>query len=79
MFSRQKAGTFATFDEGLSFKVMRVNPHDDVLVRATSLLIERASYETARRLFRSDRIRYRNGRNVLDPRLTSAGTTPMGR
>jgi hypothetical protein len=37
-------------DEDLPFKVVRTNSHDEVLARATNLLLGRAAYEAARRI-----------------------------
>jgi hypothetical protein len=51
--------------EDLPFKVVRTNGHDEILVRAASLHIGRAAYETAIRLFPKDAIQYRNGAQVL--------------
>ena len=51
--------------EGLPFRVIRVNSEDEVLARATNLIIGRAAYETARRLFPKDTIQYRNGAQVI--------------
>jgi hypothetical protein len=38
-------------DDDLPFKVVRVNGHDEIVARAVNLLIGRAAYETARRLY----------------------------
>lgn len=51
--------------EDLPFKVVRINGEDEVLARATNLLIGRAAYETARRMFPGDRIDYRNGAQII--------------
>jgi hypothetical protein len=51
--------------EDLPFRVIRVNSEDEVLARATNLIIGRAAYETARRLFPKDTIQYRNGAQVI--------------
>jgi hypothetical protein len=40
-----------TWDEDLPFKVVRANSHDEVLPRASNLLIGRATYETAARMY----------------------------
>jgi hypothetical protein len=42
--------------EDLPFKVVRINPHDEVLLRVGNLHIGRAAYETAIRLFPKDTI-----------------------
>jgi hypothetical protein len=51
--------------EDLPFKVVRVNSHDDILVRTANLHIGRAAYETAVRLFPKDVIQYRNGAQII--------------
>ena len=51
--------------EDLPFRVIRVNSEDEVLARATNLIIGRAAYETAVRLFPKDTIQYRNGAQVI--------------
>ena len=38
-------------DVDLAFKVVRANSHDEVLPRASNLLIGRATYETAARMY----------------------------
>jgi hypothetical protein len=49
----------------LLFKIVRTNGHDEVLARAANLIIGRAAYETARRLFPNDRVDYRNGAQII--------------
>jgi hypothetical protein len=51
-------------DDDLPFKVVRTN--DEVLARAANLLVGRAAYETARRLYPRDRIDYRHGARVIE-------------
>ena len=53
------------FDEDLPFKVVRTNAHDEILARAANLLVGRAAYETAIRLFPNDNIQYRNGAQII--------------
>ncbi len=53
------------FDEDLPFKVVRTNSHDEILARAANLLVGRAAYETAIRLFPNDNIQYRNGAQII--------------
>jgi hypothetical protein len=48
------------------FKVVRTNGHDEVLARSINLLIGRAAFETAKRLYPKDLIEYRKGAMVLD-------------
>lgn len=52
-------------DEDLPFKVVRTNSHDEILARAANLLVGRAAYETAIRLFPNDNIQYRNGAQII--------------
>jgi hypothetical protein len=51
--------------EDLPFRVIRVNLEDEVLARATNLIIGRAAYETAVRMFPKDTIQYRNGAQII--------------
>jgi hypothetical protein len=51
--------------EDLPFKVVRTNGHDEVLARAVNLIVARAGYETAVRLFPKDTIQYRNGAQII--------------
>ena len=53
-------------DEDLPFKVVRTNSYDEVLARATNLLLGRAAFETAKRLYPKDRIDYRCGARVIE-------------
>jgi hypothetical protein len=53
------------FAEELPFKVVRTNSHDEVLARAANLLVGRAAYETAIRLFPHDAIQFRNGAQII--------------
>ena len=50
----------------LPFKVVRTNAHDEVIARAANLLVGRAAYETARRMYPKDRIDYRQGARVIE-------------
>jgi hypothetical protein len=52
-------------DDDLRFKVVRTNGQDEVVARAINLIVGRAAYETARRLFPNDRIDYRDGARVI--------------
>jgi hypothetical protein len=54
------------YAEDCPFKVVRTNGHDEVLARAANLLIGRAAFETAKRMYPKDQIEYRNGAMVLD-------------
>jgi hypothetical protein len=51
--------------EDLPFKVVRINSHDEILARAANLIVGRAAYETAIRLFPRDAIQYRNGAQII--------------
>jgi len=59
--------------EDCPFKVVRTNGSDVVLARAGNLLIGRAAFETAKRLYPKDRIEYRKGVIVLDKRGGEGG------
>ena len=52
--------------EDCSFKVVRINGSDEVLACASNLLIGRAAFETAKRLFPRDQLEYRRGAQVLE-------------
>jgi hypothetical protein len=52
-------------DDDLPFKVVRTNSHDEILSRSINMLIGRAAYETAVRLYPQDAIEYRHGTRVL--------------
>jgi hypothetical protein len=47
--------------DDLPVKVVRTNTHDEIIARAANLLVGRAAYETARRMYPRDRIDYRCG------------------
>jgi hypothetical protein len=51
-------------DDELTFKVVRLEPYE-LIVSAGNLLVGRAAYETARRLYPHDRIDYRHGARVI--------------
>ena len=54
------------YHEDCLFKVVRLNGGDEVLARATNLLIGRAAFETAKRMYPRDLIEYRRGVQVID-------------
>jgi hypothetical protein len=54
--------------EDLPFRVICVNSEDEVIGRADDLLVGRAAYETALRLFLRDLIQYRDGARIIDER-----------
>jgi hypothetical protein len=54
-------------DEGLTFKVVKVHDsHDEVIARAANLLVGRAAYETAIRMYPRDLIHMRQGARVIE-------------
>ena len=53
-------------NEDLPFKVVRTNSHDEVIASAANLVLGRAAYETARRMYLRDRIDYRHGAKVIE-------------
>jgi hypothetical protein len=54
------------YAEECPFKVVRTNGGDEVLARASNLLIGRAAFETAKRMYPRDLIEYRRGAQVID-------------
>jgi hypothetical protein len=54
------------YDEDCPFKVVRTNSGDEVLARAANLLIGRAAYETAKRMYPRDLIEYRRGGQIIE-------------
>jgi hypothetical protein len=50
----------------LLFKVVRTNGHDEVLARTSNLLIGRAAFETAKRMFPKDLIEFRRAAQVIE-------------
>jgi hypothetical protein len=52
-------------DDPPRFKIVRTNRHDEVVARATNLIIGCAAYETARRLYPNDRVDYRDGARTI--------------
>jgi hypothetical protein len=54
------------YPEDCPFKIVRTNGGDEVLARASNLLIGRAAFETARRMYPRDLIEYRRGAQVID-------------
>jgi hypothetical protein len=51
--------------EDLPFRVIRINSEDEILARATNLIIGSAAYETAVRMFPKDTIQYRDGARII--------------
>jgi hypothetical protein len=54
------------FAEECPYKAVRTNGSDEVLAQASNLLIGKAAFETARRIYPKDLIEYRRGAQVLD-------------
>jgi hypothetical protein len=54
------------YAEDCPFKVVRTNGEDEVLARATNLLIGRAAFETAKRMYPRDLIEYRKGAQIIE-------------
>jgi hypothetical protein len=54
------------FAEECPYKVVRTNGSDEVLARTANLLIGKAAFEMARRMYPRDLIEYRRGAQVLD-------------
>jgi hypothetical protein len=50
-YANERGGAFIMLDEDLPYKIVRINCHDEVIARAANLLIGRAAYETARRMY----------------------------
>jgi hypothetical protein len=51
--------------EDLPFRVIRVNSEDEVIARTNNLIVGRAAYETAVRLYPKDVIQYRDGARII--------------
>jgi hypothetical protein len=51
--------------EDLPFRVVRISSEDEVIARANNLIVGRAAYETAVRLYPRDTIQYRDGARVI--------------
>jgi hypothetical protein len=51
--------------EDLPFRVIRVNSEDEVIARANNLIVGRAAYATAVRLYPRDTIQYRDGARII--------------
>jgi hypothetical protein len=60
-----------TKSEDCPFKVVRTNGSDEVLACAVNLLIGRAAFETAKRMYPGDLIEYRLGAQVLERSTTA--------
>jgi hypothetical protein len=51
----------------------RVNSEDEVIARANNLIVGRAAYETAVRLYPKDLIHYRHGARIIERRDQPGG------
>jgi hypothetical protein len=63
----------------LPFKVVRTNGSDEVLARSVNLLLGRAAFETATRMYPKDVLEYRKGAQVLDRRGRAVKGRSAGR
>jgi hypothetical protein len=52
-------------DDSLPFEVVKSSSPEEVIARANNLLVGRAAYETARRLYPYERIDYRRGARII--------------
>jgi hypothetical protein len=53
--------------EELSFKIVKVHPsHDEPIAYAANLLVGRAAYETATRMYPRDLIQMRQGARIIE-------------
>jgi hypothetical protein len=52
--------------EDCPFKVVRTNGPSAVLTRAINLMIGRAAFETAKRMFPKDCLEYRHGAQIIE-------------
>jgi hypothetical protein len=52
-------------DDLLSLKIVKTSSEEEVIAQANDLLVGRAAYETARRLYPNERIDYRNGACIV--------------
>lgn len=54
-------------DDGLSFRVLKVHDaYDEVIARAANLLVGRAAYETAVRMYPKELIHMRQGARIIE-------------
>jgi hypothetical protein len=60
------AGGLSMYAEECPYKVVRTNGADEVLARAANLLIGKAAFETAKRMYPKDLIEYRRGAQALE-------------
>jgi hypothetical protein len=49
----------------LPFEVVKTGSQEEVIARTNNLLVGRAAYETARRLYPYERIEYRSGARII--------------
>jgi hypothetical protein len=59
-------GTVSMAGDEFPFKVVRANGHDEVLAQSINLLMGRAAFEIAKRLYPRDQLEYQKGAQVLD-------------
>jgi hypothetical protein len=51
--------------DSLPFKVVRTNGHEEIVARTNNLLVGRAAFETACRLYPNERVDYRDGTRII--------------
>jgi hypothetical protein len=56
------------FDEDLPFKVVRISSYDEVVARAANLILGKAAYESAVRLYPRDTVQYKYGGRLIAQR-----------
>jgi hypothetical protein len=56
------------FDEDLPFKVVRTTSYAEVVARATNLVLGRAAYESALKLYPQDTVQYKYGATIIAQR-----------
>jgi hypothetical protein len=62
--SNAAQGAATMYGEELPFEVVRATT-DEVLARAVNMIVGRAAYEMAVRMFPRDTIHYRNGAQII--------------
>jgi hypothetical protein len=62
---KQSKGHYAMLDSYLRFKVVRTKGREEIVARTNNLLVGRAAFETARRLYPNERVDYRDGARII--------------
>jgi len=63
---KQRFSEGGMYNDDCPFKVVRTNGGDEILARAANLLIGRAAYETAKRMYPRDLLEYRRGAQIIE-------------